>query len=70
MRAEIIKWVPATASHEAYGFAKPAEGGARDMLVSASRIISGIPFVGARIECKTHVGSNGRAKAYDVKVIR
>jgi hypothetical protein len=69
MMAEIVKWVPATATHEAYGFAKPATSGARDVLVSAGRIIAGKPFVGATIECKTHVGINGRAKAYDVRVL-
>jgi hypothetical protein len=67
MRAEIVKWIPSTAGREAYGFLKGA--GVGDIFVRASVIISGKPFVGATVECKTYVAKNNRKRAYDVRVL-
>ncbi|WP_298107427.1 hypothetical protein [Bradyrhizobium sp.] len=71
MKAELIKWIPATPRHRAYGFAKP-EVGERDVLVFASDIVEGVPYIGAKLEIrtrKTHIGGNNRLQAYDVRVI-
>ena len=71
MRAELVKWIPATPRHRAYGFCKP-EVGERDVIVFGSDIVEGVPYVGAKLEITTrrsHIGGNNRLQAYNVRVV-